>query len=146
MVKAGIQPNYNESRVLMEMLVADVPLMYGDHHVSEVRRLLLALPGVAEVYASSYLKTVEVSFDPTQIDSAAIMAALDEAGYLQELEFPQETGIAAYNHSEGNSTFFRHTTAYAQTGKTVSFAQQVAPSQRPLIPCPGMDRQKEMDE
>jgi copper chaperone CopZ len=120
----------------MKNVVLNVPAMYGDHHVIEVRRIMLELTGVQDVYASSYLKTVEVSFDPSQITEEAIRAKLDKAGYLREPTIAQETGNAAYGRNQAD-TFFRHTIAYAQTGKTVSFAQDVA--ERPLIPCPGMD-------
>lgn len=128
----------------MAVLMLDVPAMYGDHHVIEVHRLLLTLPGITEVYASSYLKTVEVEYDPAQVTPDAITAKLENAGYLQDLVHPQETGIPAYG--EDGSTFFRHTAAYAQTGKTVSFAQAFTSPQRPLIPCPGMDRMSSMEE
>ena len=47
----------------MEKTHITVPAMYGDHHVLEVRRILLALPGVAEVNASSCFQVVEVSYD-----------------------------------------------------------------------------------
>ena len=40
--------------------------MYGDHHVVEVRRLLLEMPGVTDVYASSSFQVVEVAFDGVQ--------------------------------------------------------------------------------
>lgn len=125
----------------MAVLMLDVPAMYGDHHVIEVHRLLLTLPGITDVYASSYLKTVEVEYDPALVTPDIISAKLKHAGYLQELAHPQETGIAAYGE-EGN-VFFRHTAAYAQTGKTVSFAQPFTSPQRPLIPCPGMEQPAE---
>ena len=62
--------------------------MYGDHHVIEVRRLLLELPGVQDVYASSAFQVVEVTYDPAQLDAGAITARLDEAGYLGDLLVP----------------------------------------------------------
>ena len=37
----------------MNKVTIDLPSMYGDHHVQEVRRLLFDLDGVEEVYASS---------------------------------------------------------------------------------------------
>ena len=121
----------------MDTLVLDVPAMYGDHHVIEVRRILLELPSIEEVYASSYLRTVEIVFDPNQINPEDIRAKLDEVGYLQEPAFPHESGVAAYGQ-DSNNTFFRHTAAYTQTGISVSFAQTVNLIQRPLFPCPGI--------
>ena len=44
----------------MKKISLDLPTLFGDHHVTEVRRLLLELPGVAEVYASSSFQIVEV--------------------------------------------------------------------------------------
>ena len=44
----------------MEEVQIHVPAMYGDHHVLEVRRILLELPGVLDVYASSCFQTVQV--------------------------------------------------------------------------------------
>ena len=35
----------------MEVLTLELPAMYGDHHVVEVRRILLEIPGVDNVYA-----------------------------------------------------------------------------------------------
>jgi len=59
----------------------DVPAMYGDHHVSEVRRILLEIPGVEEVYASSAFKRVVVSYDPARLNPSVIEENLRAAGY-----------------------------------------------------------------
>jgi len=48
----------------MEKFVINLPAMYGDHHVTEVRRILMGLPGVSSVFASSAFKSAEISFDP----------------------------------------------------------------------------------
>ena len=50
----------------MEKTDIAVPAMYGDHHVLEVRRILLAMPGVEDVYASSGFQTVQVTYDPAK--------------------------------------------------------------------------------
>jgi copper chaperone CopZ len=110
--------------------------MYGDHHVTAVRRLLLALPGVRGVYASSSFRIVEVQYDEKQLSPEVIEATLAEAGYMGELPMPAETGVAATQN--GGQTFFRHTAAYEQTGKSVGFGQKIAYEGRPLWPCPGM--------
>ena len=120
----------------MEKLVLDVPALYGDHHVSEARRILLELPGVSDVYASSAFHTIEVTYDPSKVNADAIRASLSEAGYLDELPMPAESGVAVSAESAG--TFFRHTTTYEQTRQVVSFAQNVAYSGKPLWYCPGM--------
>jgi len=121
--------------------------MYGDHHVSEVRRILLELPGVESVYASSCFQVVEVTCDPARIDADAITARLDQAGYLGNLSTPLETGVAAAS-SDRKEAFFRHTIAYQQTGRNIGFAQTVSYTGRALWPCPGMEpaRNKELND
>jgi copper chaperone CopZ len=123
----------------------NLPSMYGDHHVVEVRRLLLTLPGVQDVYASSAFRVVEVAYDPAQINDLEISVRLDEAGYLGEWTVSSEPDGAAAWQGEGRSAF-RHTAAYEQTQTTVSFGQSVAPAGRPLWPCPGMGVIRTMEE
>lgn len=120
----------------MPNLTLELPSMYGDHHVVEVRNLLLALAGVEDVYASSSFHIVEVQYDAAKATPEQIETVLDEAGYLGELPMPAETSIAATE--EGGKAFFRHTDAFEQTGLVVSFGQKVPYNGRPLWPCPGM--------
>lgn len=123
----------------MEKLTLNLPTMYGDHHVTEVRRILLEINGIEDVYASSSFQVVEVSYDAGQVDAGKIKSKLEDAGYTEELPVPLEAGVAAYGReSEDGDYFFRHTAAYEQTNSTVSFAQHVGHSGRPLWPCPGM--------
>ena len=131
----------------METLTLELPAMYGDHHVVEVRHLLLEVPGVTDVYASSGFRAAEITFDPTQVDVVTITARLEEAGYLGELDLPMESGkpAAGRDSAEGVS-YFRHTAAFETVGNVVSFAQQVPFSGRPLWPCPGMGTLKIKDE
>ena len=121
----------------MKEISLDLPTMYGDHHVTEVRRLLLEMPGVEDVYASSGFRIAEIQYDETTIDPEAIRVKLEEAGYLGELPIPVERG-ALEERKNGDKPFFRHTAAYEQTGSTVGFAQNVPLAGRPLWPCPGM--------
>jgi copper chaperone CopZ len=122
----------------MRKVTYETPSLYGDHHVTEVRRILLELPGVVDVYASSAFQVVEVTYDPEKINDLEIAMKLDTAGYLGEWTVPIESGAAAY-HSEADVTpYFRHTAAYEQTRLVVSFAQNVSYLGRPLWPCPGM--------
>lgn len=121
----------------METLTLRLPAMYGDHHVLEVRRILLDLPGVADLYASSCFQVVEVTYDPTLLPPEKIESALADAGYLQDLSIPVESGISAYG-AEDSETYFRHTTAFEQTRQVVSFTQTVTSTGRPLWPCPGL--------
>jgi len=111
--------------------------MYGDHHVLEVRRLLLALAGVVDVYASSAFQVIDVQFEETKIDWQQIEDTLAAAGYAGELEIPRETGTAA-EPNNGHKPFFRHTMTFAQIGQTVGFGQTVPFTGPPLWPCPGL--------
>ncbi len=121
----------------METLTFELPTMYGDHHVVEVRRLLLEMPGVEDVYASSGFRIVEVTYDPDKVTPDAIHAQLKEAGYQGELPTPVETGSATYL-AKGDRSFFRHTTVNENVRHVVGFAQNVSYFGRPLWPCPGM--------
>jgi copper chaperone CopZ len=118
-------------------LTLELPTMYADHHVVEVRRLLFELSGVEDVYASSSFQVVEIDYDDASVSPEAIEKTLADAGYQGELPMPAESGVSAAQEN-GNKTFFRHTAAYAQTGRTVGFAQKVPYAGRPLWPCPGM--------
>jgi copper chaperone CopZ len=124
----------------MKKYTVELPTMYGDHHVLEVRRLLLELHGVVDVYASSCFGIVEVTYDPALINDLEIAMKLDEAGYLGEWSVPVETGVAAPELAI--KPFFRHTAVYESTRQVVSFAQHVGDaatfSGRPLWHCPGM--------
>ena len=121
--------------------------MYADHHVSEVRRILLAMAGVEEVYASSSFQAVEVTFDPKKTDADAIRARLEEAGYLDDLALPVESNAPATDQDgQDRDAYFRHTAAYERGGEVVSFARKTPYSGRSLWPCPGMGILKIVDE
>lgn len=123
----------------------DVPVMYGDHHVSEVRRMLLEVPGVESVYASSAFRVVEVTFDAKKVKDKDIKAILQAAGYLGEWQLQAESGLAA-NSADGNAVFMRHTAVYESVKQVVTFSQTIASQGRPLWPCPGMGPINGMDE
>lgn len=128
-----------EEQKNMSKASINVPAMYGDHHVLEVRHILLPLPGVEDVYASSCFQTVEVTFDPAKTNIDEITSKLDEAGYLEPLSVPAETGTAVSQEAKRNgNTFFRHTIAFEQTKNVVGFTQEVKHTQRALWPCPGV--------
>jgi copper chaperone CopZ len=122
----------------MKTVSFETPALFGDHHVTEVRRVLLELPGVFEVDASSAFQVVEVTYDPDKINDLQIALKLDQEGYLGEWTLPIEAGATAYHAAAGLKPYFRHTAAYEQTRLNVSFAQNVAYLGRPLWPCPGL--------
>jgi len=122
----------------MKSVSFETPALFGDHHVTEVRRILLELPGIIEVEASSAFQVVDVTYDPEKINDLEIAMKLDQAGYLGEWTFPIEASSTAYHGATGSKSYFRHTAAYEQTKLNVNFAQNVAYLGRPLWPCPGM--------
>jgi copper chaperone CopZ len=65
----------------MEKIILELPAMYADHHVLNVRDALVALDGIEEIYASSAWKQVMISFDPAKLKQPAIEEALAAAGY-----------------------------------------------------------------
>ena len=117
----------------MQKSTFNTPALYGDHHVTEVRKMLLNTSGVKDVYASSGFQIVQVEFDETLVTHEALLRILEDAGYLTNIPMMVETGIAAENAS-----VFRNTATYITVKKTVSFAQKAPYSGRPLWNCPGM--------
>ena len=128
----------------MTSVAIDVPLMYADHHVIEVRRILLEAPGVNAVNASSAFHVVKIEYDPDKTSEDALKQILDEHGYLGELEVPLESGKPAVD-SDGDA-YFRHSTVHESAGTAVSFGQEITASGRPLWPCPGMGPTTTRDE
>ena len=129
----------------MEKKTFELPTMYADHHVVEVRRILLEMPGVEDVYASSAFQAVEITFDPEVLPEAQITGKLEEAGYLGELAIKAEAGVPATSKN-GDDVYFRHTEVYEQNKDTIGFAQNVSYAGRPLWPCPGIGVLKTLEE
>ena len=121
----------------MKTVTYELPNLYGDHHVVEVRRILFEIPGVVDVYASSAFRMVEVTYDPKKTNDLVIALSLDESGYLGEWSVPMEASASTYLEDRSRS-YFRHTEVYESTRQVVSFSQNVAYSGRPLWNCPGM--------
>ena len=128
----------------METITIDLPKMYGDHHVTEVRSILLAMPGVEDVYASSAFRVARVRIDPAKVSETDLCAQLEAAGYLGDQVVETEawkTGTPA----EVVDNPFRHTAALENV-KGVAFGQRVEEVSRALWPCPGMGPIQKMDE
>jgi len=121
----------------MSRFSLELPALYADHHVLEVRRVLNELPGVQSVYASSGFKVVEVDYDPDVLSPDAIETALGEAGYLGKLTATEERQATPFG-AEGEKPFYRRSIVQQGTGSSVSFAQVVPSSGQSLWPCPGM--------
>lgn len=129
----------------MKTTTIEMPTLYGDHHVLEIRQLLLQLPGVEDIYASSAFGIVQVTYDEQKINDLEIQMKLDEAGYLGEWTLPRETNVDTYQE-KAEKSFFRHTEVFETTKQVVSFIQNVNYIGRPLWPCPGMGVIKAMEE
>ncbi len=127
----------------MKTVVFEVPAMYGDHHVLEVRRLLLQMEGVTDVYASSGFQIVEVTFDENRQSPAALEASLGAAGYLGEMQLPVEFGVGL--GPANGKPFFRRSIAL-ETARAVGFLQEVPRPGRELWPCPGLTTVRFPDE
>jgi copper chaperone CopZ len=129
----------------MEKKTFELPAMYADHHVVEVRRILIEMPGIEDVYASSAFQMAEVTYDPDAVSETEIAEKLESTGYLGEFTIIAEAGEAGTTN-DGNGTFFRHSEVYENTKETVGFAQEVNYVGRPLWPCPGIGAIKTMEE
>lgn len=127
----------------MDKLTVDLPTMYGDHHVTDVREILLKLPGVDDVYASSAFHQVQVSFDKKKTPEKDILKKLEDAGYSGGMPIAKETGEAEKRN--GDSKAFRHTAFYEQL-EDISFARKTNYSGKALWPCPGMGPLPSMEE
>jgi len=124
----------------MQKFSLALPSMFGDHHVVEVRRILAAIPGVKEIYASSAFHVVEVDFEPEVVSPEIIQAALQEAGYMEVIPGPTEIHGDPAN-AEAERPFFRHTAAFPNVRTTISFTQEIPAVARPLWPCPGLNHE-----
>jgi hypothetical protein len=127
----------------MQKVVFETPGLFGDHHVVEVRKQLLAKPGIAELYASSAFRVIEVTFDEAKISQADIQSHLQSMGYLAEL--PYQTELENSPEAARKTSFFRTTAAYSTTPTTVSFKQTVSSFGSSHMTCPGFEINKPMD-
>ncbi len=113
----------------MERLSLEVPAMFGDHHVIEVRRLLATIPGVEKVYASAAWQRVEVEFDPAQTNADIIRRALQARGYETEAD-----------HLPPVSPRTRTMTEFAAgAGAVEQFMEHVPAWSSGAGPCPGFE-------
>ena len=128
----------------MQTVVFETPGLFGDHHVVEVRKQILSKPGIAEIYASSAFRIVEVTFDETKISQEEIKSQLDTMGYLVDLT--AQSGLEHASEAIKSTTFFRKTAAYSTTPSTVSFKQIVSPFGSTHMTCPGFEINKPMDD
>jgi len=122
---------------MLKTVTFNTPILFGDHHVLEVRRLISNVSGVDQVYASSAFRVVDVTYDPEVTSEEQLSKILDEAGYLSDWSGPAETGKPATEDGDRALKYFRHTEVYETSRQVVSFAQRVNYSGKPLWNCPG---------
>lgn len=58
-----------------------IPRMYGDHHVTTVRELLMGLNGIEEVWTSAAFQQATVTYDSEIVSTEDITAKLESEGY-----------------------------------------------------------------
>ncbi len=121
----------------MEKLSLALPSMFGDHHVTEVRRVVGALPGIGEIYASSSFQLLDLAYDPQVISPEKIMDELRRHGYLDDYLAPVEIHKDPAD-LDGEKPYFRHTASIQNLKQTISFQQDISTPTRPLWPCPGL--------
>ncbi len=97
----------------VESITWEISQMYGDHHVSTVQRIVSQMAGVQEVWASSGLRRVTVSFDPEQVTAEAIRAQLAEAGYSPDSESRSSSPLAAKKDPAWAKNILRMTQTYS---------------------------------
>lgn len=121
-----------------------LPALYGDHHVLEVRKLLMGVSGVESVYASSAFQLAEIETNAS-VTKDELLKVLEDAGYLGELPVNAEIEISPVE-AGGKSKVFRHSSLYKQTRQAISFTQEVDNSGKTLWPCPGMGPIESLDD
>ena len=109
----------------MQISTFNTPALFGDHHVTEVRRILLSLPGVTEVYASSAFQVVEVTYDERKDQRPGNRCQAGRGRLSRRMDSANRAGVVASLSRGGQKPFFRHTAVYETLKKTVSFAQRV---------------------
>jgi len=127
----------------MKELHFDVPALYGDHHVLELRKILSNIDGIIEIYASSAFHMIEMTIDDSHVTLETIEDVLKQTGYLDELPIISE--MAPVKH-DGLGKIRRTTTTYDQTPKTISFNQAIHNRSTRAWSCPGMGMIQMRDE
>ncbi len=115
----------------MASVVVDVPGMYADHHVVEVRRMLFQMPGVTAVYASSAFGLVEIDCDAEGTTTEAVVRRLAEAGYVSDPPTPKESGEPAGGGTAASVQHRRLSTTRTAAGGGVAFRREPATGTSP---------------
>jgi copper chaperone CopZ len=112
----------------MQRLTLELPAMYGDHHVTEVRELLGKIAGVGRVHASAAWQRVELEYDPGLTTAETIRQALLARGYGDGEHLPPV------------SPRTKSLTEFAiGAGATEQFVEKVPEWHGGFSPCPGFE-------
>ncbi|MCC6191554.1 MAG: hypothetical protein IT318_21215 [Anaerolineales bacterium] len=118
----------------MERLTRELPSLYGDHHVTAARAVLLTLPGLTRVCASAAWLLVWVEHDPDQVTAEAVRQALAERG--------DTTG--RQNLPPVSARTSDLTDLAVGPGAAEQFVEHVPAWNSPDAPCPGLEDGSQM--
>jgi copper chaperone CopZ len=104
----------------MERLTCSIPSLFADHHVIAVRKVLLALPGVGSVVASSMYRDVTVDFDAEKTSADALRSAIEAAGYPIGVEPSFDDLVESKEDGSPWFTVQRRITVTNMTDRTMS--------------------------
>ncbi|MCJ7626581.1 MAG: heavy-metal-associated domain-containing protein [Anaerolineaceae bacterium] len=118
----------------MKTLALELPFLFGDHHVLEVRRILMELPGIENLYVSSAFQVVDLIYDEARLGPDEIRAKLEKAGYIRMLPGVTENEP---NGIDGRKVSIKRRTETTEGAQTVSFIQMIPSVDEIVWPCPG---------
>jgi copper chaperone CopZ len=123
----------------MKQAKFDIPVLFGDHHVLEIRRILSEVEGVKDIFISSAYNFLKIEYDESATSEEAIKTLLEEAGYYGDLGFEFEQ-FGLEPGSGDHKKHFRKGVLYDQTGQTQGFTQKATKTSREDWPSPGMGK------
>ena len=116
----------------------DIPILFGDHHVLEITKILSEIEGINEFYISSAYNFVKFDYDESKISEEAIGDLFKKAGYYGEMGFEVEMFAVDTEGVTKNKKHFRKSVLYDQTNLTQGFKQNATKTSRKEWPNPGM--------
>lgn len=122
----------------MKEVKFDFQMLFGDHHVLEIKRILSEVEGVKESFISSAYNFIKIEFDENATSEEALKTLFEDAGYTGDLGFEVEE--FAVDPGNSNKKHFRKSVLYGQTGMTQGFKQNVTKTSRANWPTPGMGK------
>ena len=121
----------------MKQAKFDIPVLFGDHHVLEIKKIFSEVEGVSDIYISSAYNFVKIEYDENVTNEEVFISFLKDSGYEDGMGFETET-FGVDPAAEGHKKHFRKSVLYGQTGETQGFKQNVTKTTRKNWPSPGM--------